>query len=103
MTSHAGRLAWCFTICSAFSLCRSQEAATEWTEPQIIERFLAQSPQSAELRARLAVTQAEGRARAVYANPVFSYAREGAGYNEFFEASQVLPVSGRIRALREAS
>jgi len=33
---------------------------------------------------------------------VVAYSREGAGYNEFFEATQTLPVNGRIRYLRDA-
>jgi outer membrane protein TolC len=38
----------------------------------------------------------------VYPNPSVSYSREGAGYNEFFEASQTLPLNRRIRYLRDA-
>src|SRR5262249_27887081 len=74
----------------------------QWSESQVIERFQAQSPQSRELRARVALAEAEARTRTVLPNPSISYSREGAGYNEFFEASQTLPVNGRIRYLREA-
>jgi cobalt-zinc-cadmium efflux system outer membrane protein len=63
---------------------------------------LEQSPQERELRARVALTEAEARIHAVYANPSVAYSREGAGYNAFFEASQVLPVSGRVGYLRQA-
>jgi cobalt-zinc-cadmium efflux system outer membrane protein len=42
------------------------------------------------------------RARTIYPNPTFSYSREGAGYNGFFELSQTVPLSGRIHYLREA-
>jgi len=83
-------------------LCYAQSAAAEWSESQVIERFLAQSPQARELRARVAVTEADARARTVYVNPSVSYSREGAGYNAFLEASQVLPVSGRVGLLRKA-
>src|SRR5205814_2287101 len=61
------------------------------------------SPQARELHARVAVTEAESRTRLVYANPFVSYSREGAGYNEFFEASQALTLNGRIRYLRDAA
>jgi cobalt-zinc-cadmium efflux system outer membrane protein len=88
-------------LCSAFGLCWGQDAIT-WSESQIVERFLAQSPQERELRARIAVTAADARIRTVYSNPMVSYSREGAGYNAFFEASQVLPVSGRVGYLRQA-
>ena len=78
------------------------QEAEPWTEARIIERFLEQSPQARELRARVGLTEAEARARIVYPNPSASYSREGAGYNEFFEVSQVLPVNGRLRYLRDA-
>jgi len=45
---------------------------------------------------------AEARTRSVYPNPSVAYSRESAGYNEFFEASQTLPLNGRVRYLREA-
>src|SRR5258708_28548085 len=82
--------------------CRAQEGTRQWSESQVIEQFLAEGPQSRELRARVALVQAEARTRSVYPNPALSYSREGAGYNGFFEASQILPVSGRVRYLREA-
>lgn len=74
----------------------------EWSEAQIVERFLALSPQARELRARVALADAEAKTRTVYPNPAVSYSREGAGYNEFFEASQTLPFNGRVRYLRDA-
>jgi cobalt-zinc-cadmium efflux system outer membrane protein len=81
---------------------RAQESAQPWSESQVIERFLEQSPQARELQVRVALVRAEGRTRAVYPNPAFSYSREGAGYNGFFELSEALPVSGRIGLLRRA-
>ncbi len=89
-------------VCWGSAACQAQDVK-EWSESQIIERFLALSPQAQELRARVAVTAAEGKARLVYPNPTISYSREGAGYNEFFEASQTLPLNGRIRYLRDAA
>ncbi|PYV25140.1 MAG: hypothetical protein DMG24_09700, partial [Acidobacteria bacterium] len=76
--------------------------AQEWNEAQVIERFLQQSPQPRELRARVAIALAEARGRALYPNPSFSYSREGAGFNEFFEVGQTLPISGRLGYLRQA-
>jgi cobalt-zinc-cadmium efflux system outer membrane protein len=68
----------------------------------VVERFLTLSPQAQELRARVALTDAEAKTRTVYLNPSVSYSREGAGHNEFFEASQTLPLNGRVRYLRDA-
>src|SRR5262245_42120212 len=84
------------------AICRAQESPREWSESEVVERFLAQSPQARELRARIALAQAEARTRIVYPNPTVAYSRESAGYNEFFEAAQTLPLSGRIGYLREA-
>ena len=76
--------------------------AQEWSEDQVIQRFLQQSPQTRELRARVAMAQAEARGRTLYPNPSFTYSREGAGFNEFFEVGQTLPISGRLGYLRQA-
>ena len=91
---------WVFWI-AVSAVCLGQ-GQREWSEQQIVERFLALSPQAQELRARLALTEAEAKTRTVYPNPAVSYSREGAGYNEFFEASQTLPLNGRLRYLRQA-
>jgi cobalt-zinc-cadmium efflux system outer membrane protein len=91
---------WVFWI-AVSGVCSAQDQR-EWSEAQIVERFLTLSPQARELRARLALTEAEAKARTVYPNPAVSYSREGAGYNEFFEASQTLPLNGRVRYLRDA-
>jgi cobalt-zinc-cadmium efflux system outer membrane protein len=102
MPCHLKRLVWPAILCFAPPICRAQAIPQEWSESQIVERFLAMSPQARELRTRVALTEAEARARVVYSNPVAGYSREGAGYNEFFEATQTLPVDGRIRYLRDA-
>jgi cobalt-zinc-cadmium efflux system outer membrane protein len=53
-------------------------------------------------RAQVAVTRADAKARGLYSNPSFSYSREGAGFTEFFQAEQTLPLTGRIGILRQA-
>jgi len=85
-------------LCACGAFLRAQV----WSEKDVVERFESLSPQARELRARVAVVEADARARAVYPNPSVSYSREGAGYAAFFEGSQTLPVSGRMRYLREA-
>lgn len=76
--------------------------AQEWTEAVVVQRFLDQSPQAREVRARVAITQAETRGRTLYANPSVNYSREAAGFTEFFQAEQTLPITGRLRFLRQA-
>jgi cobalt-zinc-cadmium efflux system outer membrane protein len=76
--------------------------AQEWTESSVVNKFLDQSPYARDARARAAITQAEARGRTFYSNPSLSYSREGAGLTEFFQAEQTLPVSGRLKLLRQA-
>jgi outer membrane protein TolC len=77
-------------------------SAQTWTEARILELFAQQSPQAAAARAQIAVTRADARGRGLYGNPSFSYSREGAGFTEFFQAEQTLPLTGRIGILRQA-
>jgi len=101
MSSRPRWVVWIVVVCSGSATCLAQDQR-EWSEAQVVERFLALSPQAQELRARVSLTEAEAKTRPVYPNPAISYSREGAGYNESFEASQTLPLNGRIRYLRDA-
>ena len=95
--------AWCLALWAASGLCGAQESPVEWSERTVIERFLAQSPQARELRAQVAVTQAEARVGAVYTNPSISSSWEGAGYSAYYvQASQTVRLSGRVGYLRQA-
>jgi cobalt-zinc-cadmium efflux system outer membrane protein len=76
--------------------------AQEWTEASIVAEFLNQSPQAREARARVAVAEAEARGRTRHSNPRVNYSRESAGLTEFFQAEHTLPVSGRIKLLRQS-
>lgn len=93
--------AWRIAILSPLIFAAAGSAQT-WTEAHVIELFSRQSPQALAARAQVAVTRAEARGRALYSNPSFSYSREGAGFTEFFQAEQTLPVSGRARILRQS-
>ena len=77
-------------------------SAQEWTEASVIQKFLEQSPYAREARARTAIAQAEARGRTLYANPSVNYTREGAGLTEFFQVEQAIPISGRLKLLRQA-
>ncbi len=76
--------------------------AQEWTEAAVVEKFLDQSPLAREARARVAIAQAEARGRSLYSNPSVNYTREGAGLTEFFQAEQAVPITGRLKLLRQA-
>jgi outer membrane protein, heavy metal efflux system len=73
------------------------------TETEVLQRFVEQSPYAREQRARVAGTRAEFATRSLFPNPNFAYTRESAGFTEFFEAQQTLPVTGRLGFLRKAA
>ena len=91
----------CATLLLLASLPASR--AEGLTEKQVLERFLSQSPHARELRARVAATRAEFSTRSLLPNPAFAYTREGAGFTEFFEAQQTIPISGRLGYLKRAA
>src|SRR6476661_5212901 len=101
MSSHSRWFVWIAAVSAGSAICTAQDQL-EWSEAQIVERFQMLSPQAQELRARISLAEAEAKTRTVYPNPSVSYSREGAGYNEFFEASQTLLLNGRVRFLRGA-
>ncbi len=76
--------------------------AQDWTEAQVVELFLSQSPIVREARAQMAIGAAEYRGKTALSNPSISVSREGAGRTEFYQASQSLPTSGRRPLLRQA-
>ena len=90
-----------FALLSPLILATTCSAQT-WTEARVLELFAHQSPQAVAARAQIAVTRADAKARALYSNPSFSYSREGAGFTEFFQAEQTLPLTGRIGLLRQS-
>ena len=54
------------------------------------------------IRAETEVTRREQLARLAYPNPSVTYSREGAGFTEFFQAEQSLPLFGARAALSRA-
>jgi cobalt-zinc-cadmium efflux system outer membrane protein len=84
-------------MCSPFLAC-----AQEWTEAQVITRFLEHSPFVRESRARVDVVRADAASRTQLPNPTVATSREGAGYAAFFQLEQQLPISGRRGLLRQA-
>lgn len=84
-------------------LCAAPQCvAQEWTEASVVQKFLDQSPHLREARARVALAEAEASGRTLYTNPTVNYSREGAGFTEFFQAEQTLPISGRLKFLKQA-
>jgi len=73
-----------------------------WTEKAVLDLFERQSPLHREARASVASAVEEMRGRTLWANPAFQYSREAAGFTEFYQVEQPLPISGRVAYYRRA-
>lgn len=76
--------------------------AQELTDSQLIEMILRDGAQARAIRAGVEVTRREQAARTVFPNPGAAYNREGAGFTEFFQVEQPLPIFGTRSALARA-
>lgn len=76
--------------------------AQELTDAQVVEMILRDGAQARAIRASLEVTRREQAARTVFPNPGVAYSREGAGFTEFFQIEQPLPIFGSRGALTNA-
>ena len=72
------------------------------TERDVVELIVRDGPRARAIRAESEVTRREQLARLAYPNPVITYSREGAGFTEFFQAEQSLPISGAREAWSRA-
>jgi cobalt-zinc-cadmium efflux system outer membrane protein len=72
------------------------------TEQEIVELIVADGPRARAIRAEAAVTPREQRARTVLPNPTVTYTREGAGFTDFLQLEQPLPLFGARAALARA-
>lgn len=76
--------------------------AQDRTEREIVELIVRDGPQARAIRAESEVVRREQLARLAYPNPSLTYSREGAGFTEFFQAEQSLPIFGSRDALSRA-
>jgi outer membrane protein, heavy metal efflux system len=77
-------------------------AAQDRTEREIVELIVREGPQATAIRAETEVVRREQLARLAYPNPGVTYSREGAGFTEFLQAEQSLPIFGVRRSLSRA-
>jgi outer membrane protein, heavy metal efflux system len=80
----------------------SLAVAQDRTEREIVEFIVRDGPQARAIRTEAEVTRREQLARLAYPNPGFTYSREGAGFTEFFQVEQTLPLFGTRAALTRA-
>ena len=84
------------------TMCVAGARAQELTESQIVELILRDGAQARAIRSNADVMQREQAARAVLANPSIAYVREGAGFTEFLQVEQFLPIFGSRAAVIRA-
>jgi outer membrane protein, heavy metal efflux system len=80
----------------------SMAAGQDRTEHDIVELIVRDGPQARAIRAEAEVTRREQLARLAYPNPAVTWSREGAGFTEFLQAEQSLPVFGVRASLARA-
>jgi cobalt-zinc-cadmium efflux system outer membrane protein len=76
--------------------------AQELTESQLVDLIVRDGAQARAIRLGADVVRREQAARAVLPNPSIAYTREGAGYTEFLQLEQFLPIFGSRGALLRA-
>ena len=76
--------------------------AQDHTERDVVELIVRDGPQARAIRAGAEVIRREQLARLAYPNPSVMYSREGAGFTEFLQAAQSLPIFGTRAALARA-
>jgi cobalt-zinc-cadmium efflux system outer membrane protein len=99
MSTRSQVFAW---VAAAGLLVPSAAVGQERTERDIVELIVRDGPQARAIRAETEVTRREQLTRLAYPNPSVTYSREGAGFTEFVQAQQSLPIFGVRGALARA-
>jgi hypothetical protein len=92
----------CAWVAAVGLLAPCMASGQDRTERDVVELIVRDGPQARALRAESEVARREQLARLAYPNPAFTYSREGAGFTEFFQAAQPLPIFGTRGALSRA-
>jgi cobalt-zinc-cadmium efflux system outer membrane protein len=92
----------CTWIAVAGLFAPSLAAGQDRTEREIVELIVRDGPQARAIRAEAEVTRHEQLARLGYPNPAVTWSREGAGFTEFLQAEQSLPLFGTRASLARA-
>jgi cobalt-zinc-cadmium efflux system outer membrane protein len=76
--------------------------AQDRTERDVVDLIVREGPQARAIRAEIEVVRRDQLARLTYPNPGVTYSREGAGFTEFLQVEQSLPLFGTRAALSQA-
>lgn len=76
--------------------------AQDRTQREVLDLIVRDGPEARAIRAETEVTRREQLARLAYPNPGVMYSREGAGFTEFLQVEQPVPIFGLRAALSRA-
>jgi outer membrane protein TolC len=99
MSSPAPACAWIAVCALAWP---AGALAQERSAQDVIDAILRDGPRAIAIRAEVDVVRLEQQARLAFPNPAVSYSREGAGFTEFLQVEQSLPIFGVRSALDRA-
>ena len=83
-------------------MCAVNAGAQDLTESQLVDLIVRDGAQARAIRLGADVVRREQAARAVLSNPSIAYTREGAGFTEFLQVEQFVPIFGSHGALIRA-
>ncbi len=92
-------------VCAWVAVCSVAPAlglAQERTERDLLELMAREGPRAQVIRAESEALRHEQLARLTYPNPGVQYSREGAGFTEFLQVEQPLPLFGMRSSLSKA-
>jgi cobalt-zinc-cadmium efflux system outer membrane protein len=89
-------LAACALSLTPWSAAHAQRAQ------DLVDLIVREGPRAVAIRAETEVVSREQAARRAWPNPAVAYSREGAGFSEFFQVEQLLPLVGIRGALARA-
>lgn len=82
--------------------CAATAGAQELTESELVDLVVRNGAQSRAIHLSADVVRREQEARAVLSNPSIAYSREGAGFTDFLQVEQFIPIFGSRGALVRA-
>lgn len=85
----------------AISLIVSSSAHAQRTQ-DVVDLILREGPRAVAIRAEVEVVRREQAARRTWPNPSVAYSRESAGFTEFLQVEQALPIFGIRSSLAKA-
>lgn len=92
--------------CAGIALCVLSSVPPAYaqarTPREVVDAVVRDGPRAAAIRAEVGVIRREQEARLAFPNPAVAYSREGAGFTEFLQVEQPLPIFGVRGALARA-